>query len=217
MHKLIEQFKPAVVIVDPVSNMRAAGTLEESTNMLIRLVDYLRQKGILGFLISLNNSSQCLEATDEGLSSIVDSWLLLRDVEVNGERNRLLYILKSRGMAHSNQVREFLITSRGIRLEDAYLGHQGVITGTARANLEAREALEAQEAKQELARKMLLLEHRRKTGQAQMEALRAEMLADEEEYARAVAQERARIDLLEKARAAVATRRGVSHKQAVVE
>ena len=210
MHKLIEEFKPSVVIVDPVSNMRAAGTLTDSTNMLIRLVDFLRRKRILGFLISLNNTAQCLESTEEGLSSIVDSWLLLRDVEFNGERNRLLYILKSRGMAHSNQVREFLITSGGIRLVDVYLGQEGVITGSARTNLEARDAIRAQEGRDEILRKKLLLEHRRKTVEAQIEALRTGLLAEDEEFERARAQEQTRTDILNKAREVLASRRGVA-------
>src|SRR6202000_2420206 len=121
----------------------------------------------------LTKGGEMLEATDEGLSSMVDTWLLLRDVEVNGERNRLLYLLKARGIAHSNQVREFLITNKGIRLVQAYLGSGGVLTGSARLSQEARERAERQAILEDLRRKELAMEHRRKNVEAQIAALRA--------------------------------------------
>ncbi|HEY3761339.1 MAG TPA: circadian clock protein KaiC [Verrucomicrobiae bacterium] len=188
MHKMIEEFKPSVVVIDPVSNMQTAGTMDDSTNMLIRLVDFMRKKKITGFMISLSSSgNKSLETTDEGLSSLVDTWLLLRDVELGGERNRLMYVLKSRGMAHSNQVREFLISSKGIRLVDVYLGTEGVLTGSARLSQLNREQAEKQIVKEELQRKHMALEHRRKAMEAQIEALRAGFLAEQEEFARLAA------------------------------
>jgi circadian clock protein KaiC len=188
MHKMIEEFKPSVVILDPVSNMQSGGTLDDSTNMLIRLVDFMRKKKITGFLISLTSmGSKSQEMTDEGLSSLVDTWLLLRDIESGGERNRLIYVLKSRGMAHSNQVREFIITSNGIRLVEAYLGSEGVLTGSARLSQFSREDAEAQMVKEELARKQLSLDHRRKAMEAQIEALRAGFMAEQEEFSRIAA------------------------------
>lgn len=210
MHKLIAEFKPTVVMVDPISNMRAAGTLDESTNMLVRLVDFLRKSNILGFLISLSAQGKAIESTDEGLSSMVDTWLLLRDVESNGERNRLLYILKSRGMAHSNQVREFLITPGGIRLVDAYLGEAGVLTGSARLAQEAREAREAQLAAEEVERKRLALDHRRKSTEAQIEALRAAYHAELEEFERIAAGETERRQEAERIRQAMARSRRIT-------
>jgi circadian clock protein KaiC len=188
MHKLIEQFKPNVVILDPISNMQTAGTLDDSSNMIVRLVDFLRKKKITGFFINLSSSgSRSLEMTDEGLSSLVDTWLLLRDVEVGGERNRLIYVLKSRGMPHSNQVREFMITSKGVKLVDVYLGDGGVLTGSARLSQENRERATRQVAKEERERKQLALQHRRKAVEAQIEALRAGFLAEQEEFARVTA------------------------------
>lgn len=212
MHKLIEKFQPTVVIIDPVSNMQNAGTLEESSNMLLRLVDYLRKNNILGFMISLTGGGKVLEFTDEGLSSIVDTWLLLRDVESNGERNRLLYILKSRGMAHSNQVREFLITSRGIRLSEAYLGAEGVLTGSARINQEARDAERLRTASEELERKKLAHEQRRRATEAQIESLRAELAAEEEALLRAVESERTRLEQISIDREAMSRSRGLAGK-----
>src|SRR5688572_20496012 len=136
MHKMIEEFAPSVVIIDPVSNLQSAGNIDDSTNMLVRLIDYLRVHGITGFFVSLTGGGKTLEGTDEGMSSLVDTWLLVRDIELGGERNRALYVLKSRGMAHSNQVREFLITAKGVKLVDAYLGAAGVLTGSARLSQE---------------------------------------------------------------------------------
>ena len=131
MHKMIEEFKPNVVVLDPVSNIQSAGTTHDSTTMLIRLIDFLRKKKITGLMISLTNAgATSQEMTEVAISSLVDTWLLLRDVETGGERNRLIYVLKSRGMAHSNQVREFLITSKGVRMVEAYLGSEGVLTGS---------------------------------------------------------------------------------------
>jgi circadian clock protein KaiC len=185
MHKLIEEFRPSAVVIDPVSNIRSAGTAEDANSLLVRLIDFLRARGITAFLVSLTKGgSASLEGTDEGISSMVDTWLLLRDIEQNGERNRLIYILKSRGMAHSNQVREFLITSKGIRLIEAYLGAEGVLTGSARRSQEARERIDRRMAEEELARRRLGLEHRRKALEAQIEALRASFRNDEQEFER---------------------------------
>lgn len=211
MHKMIEEFKPAVAIIDPVTNLQTAGTLDESINMLIRLIDFLREKNITCFMISLTSGgSKSLEMTDVGMSSIVDTWLLLRDVEVAGERNRLMYVLKSRGMAHSNQVREFLITSRGVKLVEAYLGSQGVMTGSARLNQQNLEKLQEQLAKDEMNRKKLALGHRRKAVEAQIEALRAGFLAEQEEFTMIVAADELRGEQIQRDRKAMATSRRIA-------
>ena len=211
MHKMIAQFNPSTVLVDPVSNLQKAGSLDDSTNMLIRLVDFLRQKNITAFLISLSSGGKFLEATDEGLSSMVDTWLLLRDIEAGGERNRLLYVLKARGMAHSNQVREFLITAKGIQLVGAYLGSAGVLTGSARLSQEARELAERQAATDELKRKQLALNHRQKSIEAQIAALRAGWQLEQEEFARILAGTKQREHQTELERAAMAKSRRVGN------
>jgi circadian clock protein KaiC len=188
IHKMIEEFKPTVAIFDPVSSLESAGTIEDSTNMLIRVIDFLRKKKITCFLISLTSAgAKTQEMTDVGMSSIVDTWLLLRDTEVGGERNRLMYVLKSRGTAHSNQVREFLITSRGVRLVEAYLGDEGVLTGSARLSQLNREKAEQLVTKDDMERQQLALTHRRKAVEAQIEALRAGFLAEQEEFTRIAA------------------------------
>lgn len=182
MHKLVASFRPDVVVVDPVTNLGSAGTLEDSSQMLLRLVDFLRKQGITALLISLTGGANVEAATDVSMSSVVDTWLLLRDVESAGERNRTLYVLKSRGMAHSNQVREFLITSHGVRLVPVYLGHGGVLTGSARLNQEAAEVNARNLAAQERERRRRTFEQRRKAAEAQVEAIRAAFAAEEAEF-----------------------------------
>ncbi|MGB8491493.1 MAG: circadian clock protein KaiC, partial [Bacteroidales bacterium] len=122
MHKLVESFKPRVVIVDPINSF-VTGTNElEAKSLSMRLIDYLKMKQITAFFTSLTTGGSQLEHTDIFISSLIDTWILLRDIELGGERNRGMYILKSRGMAHSNQIREFLLTDNGIKLRDVYVG-----------------------------------------------------------------------------------------------
>ena len=123
IHKEIERFDPSVVILDSVSNFVASGNTRDVNAMLIRLMDFLKTRGITSFMTFLTeNGSGALEATDVGISSIIDVWLLVRDIELSGERNRGLHILKARGMRHSNQIREFILDQDGIKLIDVYLG-----------------------------------------------------------------------------------------------
>jgi circadian clock protein KaiC len=141
---------------------------------------------------------------------MVDTWLLLRDIELNGERNRVLYVLKSRGMEHSNQVREFHITSKGVKLVEAYLGPSGVLTGSARLNQEAREIADAETLKQEMERREMAFLHRRKAVEAQIESLRAAFAAEEEEFKRTAANEKMRLGRVETDRDAMARSRRVT-------
>src|SRR6201999_764174 len=120
--------------------------------------------------------------TEVGISSLIDTWLVLREIEISGERNRGLYVLKSRGMAHSNQIREFLLTDKGIKLIPAYLGREGVLTGSARVAQEAREKEQEQSLRDELARKGMMLEHRRKAVEAQIAAIESEFKREQEDY-----------------------------------
>ena len=144
---------------------------------------------------------------------MVDTWLLLRDIEVNGERNKVLYVLKSRGMDHSNQLREFHITSKGVKLVDAYLGSAGVLTGSARLAQEAREAADGETLKNEMVRRELALAHRRKAMEAQIQALRAAFDAETEEFNRMAANEKVRVGQLEIHRNAMARSRRVTERQ----
>jgi len=187
IHKLVDEYRPSTVVIDPVSNLQNAGNLADSYNMLVRLIDYLRKKNITALMISLTTGDQRLESTNEGMSSIVDTWLLLRDIETHGERNRAIYVLKSRGMAHSNQVREFIITSRGIKLVPAYLGAAGVLTGSARLVQEATDRAATRRDEEERERRQLAFAHRRRAVEAQIQSIRAGFEAEAEEFAHTMA------------------------------
>ncbi|TMI69056.1 MAG: circadian clock protein KaiC [Bacteroidetes bacterium] len=130
MYKLVKKFKPTTVILDPITNLVSVGELSEVNSMLLRLIDLLQGEGITVMMTALTRKSET--STDEDISSLMDSWLLVRDIEMNGERNRALYIMKSRGMGHSKEVREFVITSKGLEMVDVYRGPEGILIGSAR-------------------------------------------------------------------------------------
>ena len=150
MHKTIRDLDPHAVIIDPISNLISAGEQSEVNALLLRLMDFLKGQQITTLMTNLTSGGKSLESTEVGISSLVDTWLMLRDIELNGERNRGLYVLKSRGMSHSNQIREFLLTSEGIDLVDVYLGPEGVLTGSSRL---------AQEVREENSRRVADIEH----------------------------------------------------------
>jgi circadian clock protein KaiC len=132
IYKLIRKFKPTTIVLDPITNLITVGSVSEVKSILTRLIDFLQQQQITVMFTALSLNNIVNEQTDEGVSSLVDAWILVRDIELNGERNRGLYIMKSRGMKHSNQVREFTITSNGLVLQEIYLGTEGILTGSAR-------------------------------------------------------------------------------------
>ena len=158
--------------------------------MLMRLIDFLKEKGITALLTTLTRGGNHLEATEEQISSLIDTWILLRDVEQSGERNRCLYILKSRGMAHSNQLREFVITSEGIRLLPPYIGSGQVFTGSARLAQEAKDSAEALLREQTIERKRYELQAKRRELDARIENLRAEYAAEEKQMEMLIQQAR---------------------------
>jgi circadian clock protein KaiC len=179
IHKLIEESNPEVVVIDPVSNLMM-GNIHEVNSMLMRLMDFLKTKQITAMFTSLTEGSRKeFEQTEVGISSLIDTWILLRDIELNGERNRCIYVLKSRGMAHSNQVREFVMSRDGIRLLPVYIGAGTVLTGSARLNQEAHEKAEILVRQQTAEERTRARERRRKAVEAQIAALHLE-LADEE-------------------------------------
>jgi circadian clock protein KaiC len=181
MFKEIAEFQPAVVIMDPITSLMDAGTASEGKGMVTRLIDYLKAGQVTSLFTSLTQGGHALQQSEAAMSSLMDSWLLLQDFEGNGERNRVLYVLKARGMAHSNQIREFLITDRGVDLVDAYIGPSGVLTGSARAAQAAREKAEALASQQEAARRKRELESTRTALERQISGLRSEYEASAEE------------------------------------
>ena len=185
IHKLVEQHKPAAVIIDPITNL-LLGSKNELHSMLMRLIDYLKTQRITGFFTALTSGrNKEIEETDVGISSLIDTWLFARDVELNGERNRCIYVLKSRGMAHSNQVREFVMSKNGIRLLPVYVGSGTVLTGSARLSQEARERAESMLRQQTKEEQRRVLAGKRRALEAQIAAMRSEF-----------AQEQARVTLV---------------------
>ena len=208
IHKMVKEFDPAVVIIDPVSNLSSSGTLSDSETMLLRLVDFLKARGTTAMLVNLTSGGAATEKTEVGISSIIDTWILMRDIELGGERNRGLYVLKSRGMNHSNQIREFVITSAGIDLLDVYVGPEGVLTGSMRAAQEARESAAALALRDEMEARQRELDSRRAALEAQIAALRAQSASVEQETAALQRQREARERKQIEDRAAAAERRG---------
>jgi circadian clock protein KaiC len=192
IQKLVKQFKPAAVVIDPVSNLVNVGNPLEVNSMLLRLVDRLKMDQVTAFFTNLIPGGSAVESTEVGISSLMDTWLLLRDIEINGERNRGIYVLKSRGMAHSNQIREFLLTSEGIRLVDVYLGPEGVLTGSSRQAQEAKERAARVAERQELERKQRELQRRREAMEVQIAGMRASFEAEEQEALKEIDQEQGR-------------------------
>jgi circadian clock protein KaiC len=186
MHKRIADFKPDIVVIDPITNFVTIGSIVDVKSMLVRLLDMLKTRGITSLFTNLTHQG-LLEETSSAISSLMDTWLLLRDIETAGERNRGIYILKSRGMAHSNQIREFLLTGHGIELRDVSLLGGGFYMGAARVEKEAAERSATAARKLEVASAERKLQQKKLAIQAQMAALQAELEAQNDEYQRLVA------------------------------
>jgi circadian clock protein KaiC len=197
MHKQIKDFNPRAVIIDPISNLISSGSTNEVRSMLLRLVDFLKSQQITAFFTSLTSAdAKTLEQTDVGISSVMDTWLLLRDIELGGERNRGLYILKSRGMAHSNQIREFRLSDEGIDIRDVYVGPEGVLTGSMRLAQEAREKADKLARDLEIETKKRTVGRKRAALEAQIAALRAEFEGELAELDKVLKQETNRVEQL---------------------
>ena len=218
MFKEIAAFKPHVVIVDPITSLMGSGTDSEGKGMVTRLIDYLKASQITSLFTSLTQGGHALQQSEAAMSSLMDSWVLLQDFEGNGERNRVLYVLKARGMAHSNQIREFLISDRGIDVVDAYIGASGVLTGSARAAQGALEKAAVLASQQEAAQLKREVERKRAALERQISGLRSDYETEAMELRRIAEQvgtrtlvlgtERAASGILRQADAKVA---GIAH------
>jgi circadian clock protein KaiC len=187
MHRAIDEFNPDIVVIDPISNLVAATTEAEAKSMLAHLVDYLKMKQITAFCTDLSATSMSLERTEVGISSLMDTWLLVQALEVGGERNRGLYLLKSRGMAHSNQVREFILSDTGTQLRDVYIGSGGVLTGSARVAREALDKAVSLECQEDIERKQREIERKKTAIEAQITVLRTQFETEKEDLDRLIA------------------------------
>lgn len=199
IYKQIRKFKPDVVILDPITNLVTVGSVSEVKAMLIRLIDFLQDEQITVMFtaLSLNNTN---EQTDEGVSSLVDAWLMVRDIEFNGERNRGMYIMKSRGMKHSNQVREFTITDKGLDLVEVYLGPDGILTGSAREAQRIKEETGIALQDYAITAKDREISRRRKVLEAKISGLQTEFESVEEELNKIYLQEELKKEVMEKTR-----------------
>ena len=192
----INSVSPNVVVIDPISNLSSVANLKDVKEMLTRIVDFLKSTGVTALFTDLSYDHSALEKTEVEISSLVDTWILLRDIELNGERNRGMYILKSRGMHHSNQIREFLITKDGIDLKNVYIGPGGVLTGTARINQENKEKAEALIQHQKIERMRRDL-HRRQTAlNKQIEELQMAFDSEKDEIEHAISEAENRANVL---------------------
>lgn len=207
MHKEVDDFKPRIVAIDPIYNLSGLGSNNEVHSMLLRVVDFLKSQAVTALFVSLD-SGKASDAEQSAVSSLMDTWLQLRTIEHSSERNRGIYVIKSRGMNHSNQIREFMLTAEGIRLREVYLGGGEVLTGSARQAQETREAkaeIEHQQAverlKRDAARKRQLLEQ-------QLAAIQAELDAQDDDIARFTAQQYAADHALAEGRQQLAASRG---------
>ena len=181
IHNLVSSFNPSIVIFDPITNMISIGTENTVKSMLTRLLDYLKMKKLVTTLFTNLSHHEDLEKTTMAISSLMDTWILLRDIEISGERNRGLYVLKARGIGHSNQIREFLLTKEGINVRDVYLGQDKVLTGSARLAQEGADKAEAIIRRQETERKQRELERKREAIESQIKLLRSQYKSEEEE------------------------------------
>lgn len=206
MYKIIKEFKPQVVIVDPISNLTAVGADNDVKLMITRLLDFLKIENITAILLDLC-SITATEQTGIGISSLTDTWISLRDIELNGERNRGLYILKSRGMAHSNQIREYLLTDQGIELLDVYTGSEGVLTGSARYAQVEKEKAQRILRQQDVESKRREIERKRRMMETAIAELAETFEAEKEELEKRIAEEELQIKVQENNRENLATLR----------
>jgi len=202
LFKEIAAFKPHVVILDPITSLMDAGSPTETSAMVTRLIDYLKAAQITSLFTSLTQAGHALKQSEAAMSSLMDAWLLLQDFEGNGERNRVLYVLKARGMAHSNQIREFLISERGVDLVDAYIGANGVLTGSARAAQGALEKAEFVAVREKAAQLEREVEHKRAALERHISGLRSDHELEASELRRVADQAGARASVLGSERAA---------------
>ena len=190
--KYVEEARPRIVVLDPISSYASAGTLQDAHAMLVRLIDLFKARGITTMFTSLTSGEETTEQAGAGVSSLIDAWILLRNLEQGGERTRSLYVLKARGMRHSNQIREFLLTDRGADLQDVYVGPAGVLTGSARLAQEMQDRISAAASRRDVEQRKGQLERKHKAFKARMAELEAAYAAEVLDIEEAITQEKER-------------------------
>jgi circadian clock protein KaiC len=217
IHKIIAEFNPNVVVVDPITNFLSVGDSIETKSMLTRLIDFLKTRQITAMFNSLTSSPVDVEQSEVGVSSLMDVWLLVKNIEANGERNRGLYILKARGMAHSNQVREFLVTDNGIQLIDAYIGSEGVLLGSARSSQLARDKVAQVERQLATERKERELRRKQQLYEAQLITLKGQYETERDVILRELDEEQKRLQMMSDQRLEIARLRQADNGGSQIE
>jgi circadian clock protein KaiC len=200
IHKMVKRFKPGTVILDPITNLVAVASLSEVKSMLMRLLDFLQNEEITVLFTALVYDKENSVQTDEGISSIVDAWLQVQDIENNGERNRGIYIMKSRGMSHSKQVREFVITNNGLELVDVYLGPEGILVGSARQAQELHEVTGVEMRTHAATRKDRELDRKKTVLEAKIALLKEEFESIREELNKTFIEEQLKKEIMNRNR-----------------
>ena len=205
MRRLIDRFEPAIVIIDPISNLTNVGTQTDVKFTLTKLIDYLKLKNITAVCTSLVEHESIEGMNAQGISSLMDTWINLRFFENNSERNRGISVIKSRGMEHSNQIREYLLTDNGVEIQDVYLGPSGgLLMGSSRAAQEAKEMAEAAAQSKNVVRRKRELESKLKSLDAQITALSSEFEVEKEELNKLSSEDTLRTEALAKDRSEMA-------------
>lgn len=207
LHKIVAEFDPAIVVIDPITAMLRSGTPVDTASMLVRMIDIFKEKRITAVMTSLTSDPDSAEQTEVDISSLIDAWLLLRNLESGRERNRGLFILKARGIAHSNQIREFLLTDHGAELREVYLGSAGLVTGSSRLAEEAKNAMKTMLGRQRIEKWNSSLDRKRKLFEARIASLRMQLESHEQEAGQLIEQERLRIKELQRDRMDIGTSR----------
>jgi circadian clock protein KaiC len=207
MLKHIDDFQPRIVVLDPISSFEAAGTQLDAHAMLVRVIDLLKARTITTLFTSLTTGAESTEQVASSVSSLIDAWISLRNLEQAGERTRSLYVLKARGMRHSNQIREFLLTDRGADLQDVYVGPDGILVGSARAAQEMQDRVFAAASRRDVAQKKGELLRKQKAFAARVAELEAAYAAEAHDIKEAIVQEEGRLQGMLVGRSTLATDR----------
>jgi len=201
LERLLDDTAPTVVALDAIASLSDAGSAREVASAVARELDLIKARGITGVLTTLTHEVD-VESSALAVSSLIDTWLLVRNVESDGERNRLLFVIKSRGTVHSNQVREFVLTSRGAQLLDVYVGPAGVVTGSARASVESADRVAAEKRREDIEQRRAAMSRRSAAVDEQIATLRAQVADEAAELDRLIGQESHQEDLRSTAHAA---------------
>jgi len=207
IHREVDEFGPEVVLLDPITSLVTVGTGQDTKSVMTRLIDFLKNQGTTTCFTSLTSGGEAVEESAVGISSLIDTWLLLQVVRSGGERNRTLTVIKSRGMAHSNQTAEYRLSDRGFELLDTYLGPTGVVTGSARLSREADDRSALAAGSEEIARKEQERERRRSALERQITDLREQFESDDSALSHEIEEAKRRRDKIGTERAAMARSR----------